>query len=123
MTDPDGHFRDTIGAVPESVALLQRHAPELFAAYVQQRAHIYREPPEGHLDRATTELLFTVLDVAVGHEEGARAHARAGIAAGLTAGQIMEALSVVILICGHHVWARAGAAVMREVEAATVPPA
>lgn len=57
-----------------------------------------------------------MLDVAAGHVEGAVAHAEAGLRAGLTQGQIMEALSIAILIHGHQCWARAGAAVMKRVE-------
>jgi AhpD family alkylhydroperoxidase len=123
MTDPDSHFGSTIGGVPDSVALLRRHAPEAFAAYVAAREAAYREPPEGHLPLASKELVFIVLDVAAGHVEGALAHAEAGLRAGLTPGQIMEALSIAILIHGHQCWARAGAAVMRHVERlAAAPP-
>lgn len=115
--DAAAHFRATTGDIPESAALLRRHAPELFEHYVAQRALAYRPPPEGHLDLASKELVFIVLDVVAGHVEGARAHAAAGLAAGLTSGQIMEALGIAILVHGHHVWAGAGAAVMRDVEA------
>ncbi|MGG5809267.1 carboxymuconolactone decarboxylase family protein [Falsiroseomonas sp. CW058] len=116
MADATTHFGGTIGGVPDSVALLQRHAPDAFAAYLAAREAAYRPPPEGHLPVAQKELVFIVLDVAAGHVEGALAHAEAGLRAGLTAGQIMEALSIAILVHGHQCWARAGAAVMRRVE-------
>jgi AhpD family alkylhydroperoxidase len=116
MTEAETHFGATIGGVPDSVALLRRHAPEAFAAYLMAREAAYREPPAGHLDLASKELVFIVLDVAAGHVEGAVAHAEAGLRAGLTPGQIMEALSIAILIHGHQCWARAGAAVMKRVE-------
>lgn len=119
MEDPAAHFEATIGALPDSVALLRRHAPEAFAAYLAAREAAYRLPPVGHLPRASKELVFIVLDVAAGHVEGAVAHAEAGLRAGLTPGQIMEALSIAILIHGHQCWARAGAAVMRHVEQLT----
>lgn len=119
MTDPATHFEATIGAVPDSVDILRRHAPEAFAAYVAAREAAYRLPPEGHLDLANKELVFIVLDVAAGHVEGAVAHAEAGLRAGLTPGQIMEALGIAILVHGHQCWARAGAAVMRRVEQLT----
>ena len=115
--DAERHFQDTIGALPESVALLRRHAPELFASYAATRARLYRPPPAGALDLAAKELVFIVLDVAAGHVEGAKAHASAGLAAGLRPAQIMEALEICILIHGHHTWANAGAAVMRHVDA------
>jgi AhpD family alkylhydroperoxidase len=102
--------------MPDSVALLRRHAPEAYAAYVAARTAAYRDPPEGHLPPAQKELVFIVLDVVAGHVEGAVAHAEAGLRAGLTAPQIMEALSIAILIHGHQCRACAGAAVMRHVE-------
>jgi AhpD family alkylhydroperoxidase len=122
MADEAEHFESTLGAVPESVALLRRHAPEAFAAYLMAREAAYRLPPEGHLPLASKELVFIVLDVAAGHVEGAVAHAEAGLRAGLTPGQIMEALGIAILIHGHQCWAKAGAAVMRRVEQLTTAP-
>jgi AhpD family alkylhydroperoxidase len=117
MTEAESHFGATIGSVPDSVALLRRHAPDAFAAYLAAREAAYRLPDAGgHLDLASKELVFIVLDVAAGHVEGAVAHAEAGLRAGLTPGQIMEALSIAILIHGHQCWARAGAAVMKRVE-------
>lgn len=116
MTEADAHFGATLGTLPDSVALLRHHAPEAFAAYLAAREAAYRLPPEGHLDLASKELVFIVLDVAAGHVEGAVAHAEAGLRAGLTPGQIMEALSIAILVHGHQSWARAGAAVMRRVD-------
>ncbi|MFN0160925.1 MAG: carboxymuconolactone decarboxylase family protein [Burkholderiales bacterium] len=102
------HFTQTIGALPESVATMQRHAPAAYAAYLAARENVYRDPPAGHLDRATTELLFIVLDVVAGHEEGALAHAEAGVRAGLTVGQITEALMIAVLINGHAPWGKTG---------------
>lgn len=122
MADPQAHFSETIGGLPESVALLQRHAPEAVAAYLAAREAAYRLPPEGHLPLASKELVFIVLDVVAGHVEGALAHAEAGLRAGLTPGQIMEALSIAILVHGHQCWARAGAAVMRHVERIAAAP-
>lgn len=116
MDEAERHFQETSGAVPESVAVLRRHAPELFKSYAETRARLYKPPPEGQLDLAAKELVFIVLDVVAGHVDGARAHAGAGIAAGLTPGQIMEALEICILVHGHHTWAKAGMAVMRHVE-------
>jgi len=123
MAETHAHFQSTIGTVPDSVALLARHAPEAFAAYLAAREAAYRLPPEGHLPLASKELVFIVLDVVAGHVEGAIAHAEAGLRAGLTGGQIMEALSIAILVHGHQSWARAGAAVMCHVERLTTPPA
>lgn len=103
-----GHFNQTIGTLPASVATMQRHAPAAYAAYLAARESVYRDPPAGNLDRATTELLFIVLDVVADHEEGAMAHAEAGVRAGLTVGQITEALMIAVLINGHAPWGKTG---------------
>ncbi len=111
MTDKTGnagHFEQTIGAMPASVAAMKRYAPAAYAAYLAARESIYRDPPHGHLDRATTELVFIVLDVVAGHEEGAKAHVEAGLKAGLTVEQITEALMIAVLINGHVHWSVTG---------------
>lgn len=102
------HFGQTIGAIPASVDAMRRHAPAAYAAYLAAREAIYRDPPAGHLDRATTELIFIVLDVVAGHEEGAKAHVEAGLKAGLTVGKITEALMIAVLINGHVHWSVTG---------------
>ena len=102
------HFEQTIGAMPASVEAMRRHAPTAYAAYLAAREGIYRDPPAGHLDRATTELIFIVLDVVAGHEEGAKAHAEAGLKAGLSVAQITEALMIAVLINGHVHWSVTG---------------
>ena len=111
MTENDRdvqHFEQTIGAMPASVDAMRRHAPAAYAAYLAAREAIYRDPPEGHLDRATTELIFIVLDVIAGHEDGAKAHVEAGLKAGLTVGKITEALMIAVLINGHVHWSVTG---------------
>ena len=117
MDEAEQHFVATIGSVPPGVALLRRHAPEGFAEYAATRARLYRPPPEGALEVAAKELVFLVADVVAGHAEGACAHAAAGVAAGLTRAQVMEALEIVMLVHGHHTWASAGAAVMAHLDA------
>ena len=112
MTDATQHFQDTMGALPDSVALLQRTAPALFESYAATRQRVYGPP----LDRQQIELVFVVLDVVAGHVEGAKAHAAAAIEAGLTPAAIMQALEICILIHGHHTWAIAGAAVMQHLQ-------
>ena len=102
------HFEQTIGAMPASVDAMRRHAPAAYAAYLAAREAIYRDPPDGHLDRATTELIFIVLDVIAGHEDGAKAHVEAGLKAGLTVGKITEALMIAVLINGHVHWSVTG---------------
>ena len=111
MADEQGgalHFDQTTGAMPASVAAMRRHAPAAYAAYLAARESIYRDPPAGHLDRAITELIFIVLDVVAGHEEGAKAHVEAGLKAGLTIEKITEALMIAVLINGHVHWSMTG---------------
>lgn len=101
-------FERTTGAVPPSVETMRRHAPAAYAAYLSAREGVYLDPPAGHLDRAMTELIFIVLDVIAGHEDAAKAHAEAGLKAGLTVGQITEALMISVLINGHAHWGKTG---------------
>ena len=104
----DSLFERTIGTMPASVEAMRRHAPAAFAAYLAARENVYRDPPDGHLDRATTELIFIVLDVLAGHEDGAKAHVEAGLKAGLSVGKITEALMIAVLINGHVHWSMTG---------------
>ena len=111
MTENAGdvqHFEQTSGAMPASVAAMRRHAPAAYAAYLAPREAIYRDPPDGHLDRATTELIFIVLEVIAGHEDGAKSQVEAGLKAGLSVGQITEALMIAVLINGHVHWSVTG---------------
>ena len=99
---------------PDDADLLQRHAPGAFAAWLAASEDVLARR---ELDLATKELVFVVLAVVGGDLAGAKAHAEAGLKAGLTPGMIMEALSIALLSHGHHIWATAGAALMRHVEA------
>ncbi len=114
------------GGAPESFALprefevLLRHAPDAFAGYGMLRAHVMRDTTQGGaLDLKTKELLFTVLDVALGATDGAKRHAANAIGLGLTLPQLAEALVQCVMAAGITTWNRSGCAVMEHaVEAA-----
>lgn len=74
MDEAERHFQETIGTVPDSVAVLRRPAPELFRSYAETRSRLYRPPPDGQLDLAAKELVFIVLDVVAGHVSTGHAH-------------------------------------------------
>ncbi len=99
------HFQDTTGYLPESVRVLSEHAPHVVDGYLVLREYVHAVPPEGHLDVKTRELLFTVLDVVAGHVEGAKAHVESGLRAGLTIGELTQALTIAMMVSGIHTWA------------------
>ena len=102
------HFQSTLGDIPQSVATLAEHAPGALGGYLALREFVYREPPQGHLDAATRELLFIALDVAAGHIEGAKAHVDAGLKAGVSVEAITQALVITMMISGIHTWSQHG---------------
>lgn len=112
MTDAKKHFRDTLGEVPSAVAVLAEHAPAALDGYLALREYVYREPPEGHLDAQTRELLFVVLDVVEGHIDGAKTHAEAAIKAGLSVEALTQGLVIAMMVSGIHTWSMHGADVV-----------
>lgn len=99
--------------LPREFEVLLKHAPDAFAGYGMLRAAIMRDSAQGGaLDLKTKELLFTVLDVALGATDGARRHAANAIGLGLTLPQLAEALVQCIMAAGITSWNRSGCAVM-----------
>jgi alkylhydroperoxidase/carboxymuconolactone decarboxylase family protein YurZ len=107
-------------ALPREFEVLLRHAPDAFAGYGMLRAGVMRDTDHGGaLDLRTKELLFTVLDVALGATDGAKRHAANAIGLGLTVPQLAEALVQCVMAAGITTWNRSGCAVMEHaVEAA-----
>jgi len=101
------HFRQTLGNVPEPIAMLSVHAPEVLQAYVEFRSYVLGDN-EGGLDRATKELLLVILDVVYHNETGALNHLRAGLRAGLTRQALLEALLLTFMVGGIHTWGTIG---------------
>lgn len=112
MSNADKHFQETLGAVPAAVSVLAQHAPGALDGYLSLREYVYREPPDGHLDASSRELLFVVLDVVEGHFDGAKAHAEAAIKAGLSVEALTQGLVIAMMVSGIHTWSMFGADVV-----------
>jgi alkylhydroperoxidase/carboxymuconolactone decarboxylase family protein YurZ len=110
------HFESTTGAIPQSVEVLAKHAPGALDGYLAMREFAHREPPDDALDPITRELLFVALDVAVGHVEGAKAHAVAAIDAGATVAALTQSLVITMMVSGIHTWSQWGHEVVTHAE-------
>lgn len=111
MTEVDRgrqHFMKTLGNIPEPIRAMIEYAPDLFAGYLQMREFIYRTPPAGSLDLKTKELIYVLLDIVTGNQEGAQNHLQAGMKAGLTLGELVEGCMQVMHVCGITTWGKTG---------------
>lgn len=109
VEDGRAHFMQTLGNLPEPIRAMMQHLPEHFVGYLQFREAVYRKPEQGaHLPVKTKELLYTVLDIVTGNLDGAKNHAQAGVAAGMTSGELAEACMQVMHVCGVTTWGKTG---------------
>lgn len=112
-------FNDTLGGVPASFQPLLRHAPGAFAGYGLMRAAVMRDRAAGGaLDLKTKELILALLDVLVGQNRGAKAHAAEAIRLGLTLPELAEGLVLCIMVGGITAWNQTGAEVLAHAEQA-----
>ena len=103
------HFMKTLGNLPEPIRAMMEHVPESFAGYLQFRESIYRTPEQGaHLPLKTKEMIYVILDIATGNTEGAKNHAQAAVAAGMTSGELAEACMQIMHVCGVTTWGMSG---------------
>ena len=103
------HFMHTLGNLPEAIRAMMEHTPESFVGYLKFRESVYRTPEQGaHLPLKTKELLYVVLDIVTGNLDGAKNHAQAGVAAGMTSGELAEACMQVMHVCGVTTWGKTG---------------
>lgn len=106
------HFGATLGQLPAAVQTMARHAPAALEGYLALREYAHVEPPAGHLDPKTRELLFVALDVAAGHVEAAKAHAVSALKAGASVEAIAQACVITMMVSGIHTWSQHGYAVV-----------
>lgn len=98
------------GSVPPSFQLLLEHAPGAFAGYSLMRSSVMKEG--GALDMKTKELIFTLIDTALGITEGAKVHAANAVRLGLTIEELSEGLVQVIMAAGITTWNTSGRPVL-----------
>jgi alkylhydroperoxidase/carboxymuconolactone decarboxylase family protein YurZ len=111
-------FTATHGGVPDSFQTLIRNAPGAFAGYGLMRAALMQDRDAGGaLDLKTKELIFALLDVVVGQNRGAKAHAANAIRLGLTLPELAEGLVQCLIVGGITSWNLTGREVMEHGEA------
>lgn len=104
-----GDFMSTLGTVPETIRAMAEYAPEALIGYARTRRYIMRSPAQGGaLDLRTKELIYVLLDVAVGNLDGAKNHVRAALKEGLTLPQLAEGCMQVMAVCGIETWGQTG---------------
>lgn len=103
-----GQLVQTMGTVAPSLRAMKKFAPDYFDTYMQMREIIYRTPPNAALDLKTKELIYVILDIASDNLPGAENHMRAGLRAGLTTAELVEACMQVIHVFGIGKWGKTG---------------
>ena len=102
------YYEKELGWVPPFVKILAKYSPGSLDGYSTMRKEVLKEPPEGALPRKTKEMLFTILDCVTGEVNGAKAHARAAIDAGLTMEELVEGFVIAIMVTGITTMCKAG---------------
>ncbi len=94
------YYEKQLGWVPPFVKVLAKYSPGSLDGYLAMRKEVSKEPPEGGLPKKMKDLIFTLLDVLSGDVNGAKAHARAAIDAGLTMKELVEAFVIAVMVTG-----------------------
>lgn len=111
------HFLDTTGRFPESFQVLSRVAPEAFDGYAHIREWAMRDPSEGgHLPSKYKHLLFVIMDALHDNSHGALLHTEAAIKAGLSLGELTEAIVIMFMLHGINTWGTQGRHVIEHAE-------
>jgi alkylhydroperoxidase/carboxymuconolactone decarboxylase family protein YurZ len=103
-------FENTTGALPEGYKLMLEHVPGVFAGYGLLRSAVMKE---GALDLKTKELIFALIDTAIGATEGAKVHAANAIRMGLSVEALAEGLAQCIMAAGVTTWNITGKATLQ----------
>lgn len=110
------YYENELGWVPPFVEMFAKHAPGPLEGYMVMRRAVMEDPPKGALPRKTKEMLFSILDSVTGEANGAKAHARAAIAAGLTPEELAEGYAIAVIVTGITTMCKGGADSIRVAE-------
>jgi len=102
------YYEKELGWVPPFVKILAKYSPCSLDGYLTMRKDVLKEPPQGALSRKVKEMLFSILDCVTGEVNGAKAHARAAIDAGLTMEELVEGFVIAIMVSGITTMCKAG---------------
>jgi alkylhydroperoxidase/carboxymuconolactone decarboxylase family protein YurZ len=98
-----------MGYMPDSIADLERVAPDVAEHYVGMREQLLAEPADGAgLPLKYRHLVMAVLDCVGHHGFGSKQHARAAVRAGATLDEVRDALLLPILTNGMPTWGNYG---------------
>lgn len=111
------HYGQTLGTLPPNIQVLADQMPAVFEGYARMRQAVLAQDSE--IPKKYKELIFVLLDLAVGSIDGALVHVRVGVQAGLTVQEVAEALGQAILVLGMSVWDKWGAAILAEAQHAS----
>jgi len=94
------YYEKELGWVPPFVKVLAKYLPGSIDGYLTMRREVMKDAPDGALPKKVKEMLFTILDCVARDINGAKAHARAAIDAGLTMEELVEGLVIAIMVTG-----------------------
>lgn len=106
------YYKEELKWNPPFAEALSKYAPDGLKGYLIMRQSVQ----DGHLPKATRELIFTVLDSLDDEVSGAKAHAVAAIEAGLTMEELTEAFVIVTIVKGINVLCKSGVEAIKAAE-------
>jgi alkylhydroperoxidase/carboxymuconolactone decarboxylase family protein YurZ len=110
------YYEEELGWVPPFVRIFAQYAPGSLDGYLTMRRAVMKEPPQGALPKKTKEMLFSILDCVTGEADGARAHAKSAIDAGLTVEELVEGFAIAVMVTGMPTMCKGGVEAIQAAE-------
>lgn len=110
------YYEEELGWVPPFVRIFSQYAPGSLDGYLTMRRAVMQEPPQGALPKKTKEMLFSILDCVTGEANGARAHAKSAIDAGLKVEELVEGFAIAVMVTGMPTMCKGGVAAIEAAE-------
>jgi alkylhydroperoxidase/carboxymuconolactone decarboxylase family protein YurZ len=110
------YYEKELGWVPPFVRVFARYTPGSLDGYLTMRRAVMKEPPQGALPKKTKEMLFSILDSVTGEADGARAHAKSAIDAGLTVEELAEGYAIAVMVTGITTMCKGGVGAIEAAE-------
>ena len=106
------YYKEELKWNPPFAEILSKYSPDGLKGYLIMRESVQ----DGHLQKKTKELIFTILDSLDDEVSGAKAHAVAAIEAGLTMEELVEAFVIVTIVKGINVLCKTGVQAIKAAE-------
>ncbi len=110
------YYEKELGWVPPFVRIFARYTPGSLDGVLTMRREVMKEPPQGALPKKTKEMLFSILDCVTGEANGARAHAKSAIDAGLKVEELVEGFVIAVMVTGITTMCKGGVAAIEAAE-------